>query len=198
MAPHIVLEWLGEPYQAVKLAHSELKKPGYLELNPLGAVPVLQDDDGWVLTEASAILDYLASTHPEANLGPNLAPRERAQYWSLLSFLSSNVHKAFGPIWAPQAFHPDKSQHEALRGSAIARIRSLMRILDDQLGGKEHPYGGRRTVIDALLFVFARWTEEKAGGLAEFPNLQRFYKRMSADQAVKHVLADEGLQAKAA
>jgi glutathione S-transferase len=192
LGPHIVLEWCGAPYEAVALAHADLKKPAFLALNPMGAVPVLQEDDGWTLTQASAILEYIAGKYPQKKLGADSTPHEQAEFHSWLSLLS-DVHKAFSPLWAPQAFVPDSRQHDAVRNAAIARVRKVMAILDARLGGRDHPYGNRRTAIDAQLYVFLRWTDKMAGGLAEFTNLQRLYSKLNDDQAIKRALTSEGL-----
>ncbi len=198
LGPHIALEWSGEKYQVAMLSHADLKKPSFLALNPLGQVPVLEENDGWVLTQASAILEYIAAKFPQKKLGPEQAPREQAEFRSWLALLQSDVHKAYSPLWAPQAFLPDSKQHDALRNAAIARVRKLMAVLDARLGGQEHPFGQRRTVVDAQLYVFLRWTDKMAGGLAEFTNLQRIFASMNGDQSVKRVLAAEGLVPSAA
>ena len=65
LAPHIVLEWIGAPYEAVRVQYGSEE---LLSINPAGAVPTFREDDGWLLTQAGAILDYLANKHPEAGL----------------------------------------------------------------------------------------------------------------------------------
>src|SRR3546814_5968497 len=76
LASHIVLEWIGKPYETQALSREEMKQAPYLKLNPLVAVPVLVDGD-WVLTQSAAILEYLAESNPQAGLMTE-AMRERA------------------------------------------------------------------------------------------------------------------------
>ena len=59
LATHIVLEWIGKPFETERITHAELKKPAFLAVNPLGAVPAIEDEHG-VLTQNAAILGYLA------------------------------------------------------------------------------------------------------------------------------------------
>jgi len=195
LGTHIALEWSGAPYEYVRLNHADLKTPHQLAINPSGAVPVLQEDDGWTLTEAGAIHRYIATLVPGARLGPDPGPRQEAEFLSWLSLLSSDVHKAFSPIWSPRLFHPDPAQHDALKQAARDRVQRLMLRLDEKLGDRAHPVANRRTVVDAHLFVFLRWTDKIGGGLQSFPALQRFYRDMTADPAVKRALAREGLVA---
>ena len=106
LAPHIVLEWIGEPYEAVKVQFGSQE---LLAVNPAGAVPTLREDDGWLLTQAGAIVDYLTRKHPEAGLasGPPLREQAEAHRWSC--FLTSDVHAAFWPIFLSARYTTDES-----------------------------------------------------------------------------------------
>ena len=84
LAPHIALEWIGEPYEAVKV---EFGSEELRAVNPAGAVPTFREDDGWLLTQASAILDYLAHKHPQAGLAGGDDLRAKAEAASLVRFL---------------------------------------------------------------------------------------------------------------
>src|SRR5687767_14682956 len=81
LAPHIALEWIGAPYEAVRVQYGSRE---LLAVNPAGAVPTLREDDGWLLTQAGAILDYLAQKHPEAKLagGNDMRAKAEAHRWS--------------------------------------------------------------------------------------------------------------------
>src|SRR5690606_4959730 len=80
-ATHIVLEWIGQPYETEAVPRDKLKQPEFLALNPVGSVPVFTDGD-LVLTQSAAILEYLAEKYPEANLMPDtLAGRAETRRW---------------------------------------------------------------------------------------------------------------------
>ena len=94
MSDHIALEWIGQSYTTQRMTKEGLKSPDYLKLNPAGAVPVLENE-GWVLTQNVAILNYLADSFPEAELGGDSTPKGRAEVNRWLAFLNSDVHTAF-------------------------------------------------------------------------------------------------------
>src|SRR5262245_4707596 len=106
LADHIVLEWIGEPHETVKMTWAGVKSREYLALNPDGAVPLLIDGD-YALTQNAAILCYLADRHPEARLLGDGTPRGRAEVMKWLAFLNSDLHPAFKPIFSPSRFLPD-------------------------------------------------------------------------------------------
>lgn len=191
LAPHIALEWIGAPYAAVRVQYGSAE---LLAVNPAGAVPTLREDDGWTLTQAGAILDYLASKHPEAGLGGanDLRGRAEAHRWS--AFLTSDVHAAFWPVFMPFRYTTDSG--EAARQAVVAAGHELVRKqfdrLDSHLQGRSYILGDERSVIDAYAFPMIRWAQRLLpGGVTEFPNVQALHDRLAADPAVQRVLARE-------
>src|SRR5690606_11221977 len=121
LAPHIVLEWIGAPYEAIKV---QFGSPELLAVNPAGAVPTLQEDDGWLLTQAGAILDYLAQKHPEAGLSGGAGARARAEAHRWSAFLTSDVHAAFWPIFMPQRYTTQSD--EAAKAAVVEAGQKLV------------------------------------------------------------------------
>ncbi len=192
LAPHIVLEWIGAPYKEVKIAigSDELKA-----LNPTGAVPVLQEDDGWVLTQASAILGYLAAKHPEAGLGgqPDLRAQADLHRWS--AFFTSDVHANFWPMFMPFRYTTDESEEAKKKVVDAATIvqEKQFALLDEHLAGREWILDGGRSIIDAYAFPMIRWGAKLLpGGLGKYPNIKALHDRMAADPAVQAVVEREG------
>lgn len=194
LAAHVVLEWIGQPY----VAHRA--KPGSEELlavNPTGAVPALREDDGWILTQASAILDYLAQKHPEAGLGTDGDPRHRAEMNKWNAFLTSDLHAAFWPFFSPGRYTTDTDQAalDAAQDAARLMIAKKLAILDAHMQGRDWMIGdgkGRRSITDAYIFPMIRWTKIAfSDDLARWPNLKALRDRIGADAAVQRVLADE-------
>lgn len=192
MADHIVLEWIGEPYQTEAVARDALRLPAYLHINPSGQVPALIDDDGWVLTENVAILNYLMDRFPQAGLGGDGSPRQRAEVNRWLAFLNSDVHPAFKPIFAAQRFVSDETQHAAMHELARQRLRGHFERLDAQLADRAW-LAGHRSVADAYLFVVLRWAKAKEIDLQGLDHLDAFRQRMHADAGVKAVMEAEGI-----
>jgi len=191
LAPHIVLEWIGAPFDAVRVQHGSKE---LLTVNPAGAVPTLREDDGWLLTQAGAILDYLAHKHPEAGLagGDGLRARADAHRWS--AFLTSDVHASFWPVFMPHRYTRDEG--DAARQAVVEAGHDLVRkqfaILDRHLDGRAHILNGGRSVIDAYAFPMMRWARKLLpGGLDAFPNVQALHDRLAGDPAVQKVLARE-------
>ena len=191
LAPHVVLEWIGEPCEAIKVQYGSKQ---LLKVNPAGAVPTFREDDGWLLTQAGAILDYLAHKHPEAGLagGDSLRAKAEAHRWS--AFFTSDVHAAFWPIFMPYRYTVDDS--EAARRAVVEAGHKLVAkqfgILDRHLDRREHILDGGRSVIDAYSFPMIRWAIKLLpGGVEGYPNVKALHDRMAADAAVQKVLEHE-------
>lgn len=191
MADHIALEWVGKPYEAHPVAREALRSPDYLKLNPSGQVPALVVEDDWVLTQNVAILNYLMDSFPEAGLDGKGSPRERAEVNRWLCFLNADVHAAFKPLFGPQRFIADESQHAALQDSARTHLRAHFERLDGQLS--DRPWlTGHRSVADAYLFVVMRWAKAKQVNLGGLDHLEAFFSRMQADPGVQAAMKAEG------
>lgn len=194
LAPNIALQWAGADYEVALMKHGDQKRPAYLEINPLGKVPALVRDDGEIMTEAAAILNWIAETWPDARLGGR-DPEERYRINHWLSFMTSEVHASgYGPHFGPQRFHPDESQHDTVRATAHERLAALYDELERRLDGRAHPVGERRTVADAYLFVLTLWADMTPVKLEERPGLKAFRQAMGADPGVDRALALQGMK----
>lgn len=190
LAPHIVLEWIGAPFEAVKVQYGS---PELLAVNPAGAVPTLREDDGWLLTQAGAILDYLAHKHPEAGLtgGDSLREKAEAHRWS--SFFTSDMHAAFWPIFMPYRYTTDDSDEARAKvvEAGHALVHKQFATLNAHLEGREWVLGSK-SVIDAYAFPMIRWGKKLLEGhLAQYPNVLALHDRLAADPAVQKVLDRE-------
>jgi glutathione S-transferase len=192
MSDHLALEWIGKPYSIEATSKESRKTPEYLKLNPAGAVPVLEHE-GWVLTQNMAILNYLADAFPESGLGGDGTPRSRAEVNRWLAFLNADVHPAFHPLFGSSSYLDDTSV-EQTKTHARTKLRELFGRADVQLQEKQW-LTGHRSIADAYLFVVTRWARAMNVDLSGYDRLSAFFERMSADPAVRKVLADEGLQA---
>lgn len=189
LADHIVLEWTGIAYQPVRMTRDQIKSDEYLAINPNGNVPLLVDGD-FTLTENAAILGYLAELHPDAKLLGDGSIRGRADVMRWLSYLNSDVHGAFKPIFSPANFMPDGSCAEALGAQARLQVASHLERIDRQMAGNDWLVGAR-SVADPYLFVMLRWAVAKNIAIDRFKNLSRFLERMYADPGVFAAIANE-------
>ena len=190
LAPHIVLEWIGAPYEAqsVEFGSAELRA-----INPSGAVPALIEDDGWILTQAGAILHYLAHKHPDADLAGDTDARGAAELDRWSSFFTGDLHPSFYPVFSPSRYTTsgEKAELEAVQEAGRKLVRRQLGLLNDHLAGKDWVLG-KRSVIDAYAFPMIRWAVKVLpGGIAGYPNVQALLDRVADDPAVQKVLAAE-------
>ncbi|HEV7327698.1 MAG TPA: glutathione S-transferase N-terminal domain-containing protein [Bosea sp. (in: a-proteobacteria)] len=191
LAPHIALEWTGRPFKAVMVQYGSEE---LLAVNPAGAVPTFREDDGWLLTQAGAVLDYLAHKHPEAELagGDGLRAKAEAHRWS--AFFTSDFHVAFWPIFMPFRYTTNTSDGalDAVKKAGQALVAKQFAILERHLDGREHILGGGCSIIDAYALPMMRWAIKLLPRqLAEYPNVQTLHDRIAADPTVQRVLARE-------
>lgn len=191
MADHIVLEWIGRPYELQRLSREERALPEFRQINPAGAVPVLEVD-GWVLTQNAAILNYLVDVHPEAGLGGDGSAKGRAEVNRWLAFVNSDVHPAFKPLFGSTAYLEDAAAIEKTKTHARTTLRTLFERADAQLAGRDWLVGSR-SIADPYLYVVLRWARGQNLDLGGLENLAQFTARMEADPAVQKVLKEEGL-----
>lgn len=195
-ADHIALQWTGGPFEVEVLTRETLKAPAFLAINPLGAVPAVVDKDAaggdFVLTQNAAIMGYIADSFPAAGLGGDGSARQRAEATRWLSFVNSDLHPAFKPLFNPGAFHPDETQHDAIKDAARERVRGLFGLADTQLMGRQW-LAGFRSFADPYLYITLRWADGQGIDLSGLDNLAELKRRMEADAGVRAALADEGL-----
>lgn len=191
LATHIVLEWIGEPYETQAVEQKALKETEFLVLNPVGSVPVLVDGD-LILTQSSAILEYLAEKYPQAGLMPeDIRARAETRRW--LGLVHSDLHKSFGLIFGKAAFSSDTAVQEAIAAGGISKALQLFAIIDKQLNGKEW-ITGTRSIVDPYLYTIIRWAYAVKMDLTGLPNVVALRERMNSDVGVKAALHAQGLQ----
>ncbi len=190
-ADHIALQWTGQPFEVELLDKDTLKAPAFLAINPAGSVPVVVDGD-FVLTQNAAIMGYIADTHPQAGLTGDGSPKQRAEATRWLSFVNSDLHPAFQPLFGPATFIEDDTQYDALRAAARKRLRGLFERADAQLA--DRPWlAGFRSFADPYFYITLRWAAGAKIDLSGLDNLAAFKQRMEADTGVQAVLKAEGL-----
>lgn len=189
LSPHIVLREAGLAFE-LELVDLATKKTGsggdYLGLNPKGYVPALALDDGQLLTEGPAILQYLADRVPEKRLAPPAGTMERYRLQELLNFIATELHKGFNPLFNPKA--PEEWK-VVVRELLAKRIEIVAR----QLAGRDYLMGDGFTVADAYLFTVLNWANFAKLDLSSWPVLKTYSARVAARPAVKAALVAEGL-----
>ena len=207
MAVHIVLEEIGEPYE-LELVSSRghlggvgTTSPEWKAKNPKGRVPALSGAAGRIggahdlLTEAQAILFFLARTHLDARLLPDdIAGQARAIEW--MNWLSSNVHAmSYGQIWRPNRFVADERDYAAVQGKGQQNVREQYAYIESLLGdGRDWALPGGYSVVDPYLLVFYEWGVRIGLGMpTSYPAWRRLTEQTLVRPAVQRVLRDENI-----
>lgn len=191
LAALIVAREAGIPIEIEKVdlrasPHRTQDGSDFSAINPKGYVPALRLDDGELLTEGVAILQYLADLEPKAGLAPLAGTFERHRLQEWLTFISSELHKTFSP-WL---FHPEYGEQAA--AVARARIAHRFEFLDRHLGDRDHLLDRGFTVADAYCFTIVRWAPSKGVDLHRFRNLAGYLTRIEGRPNVQEALrADE-------
>jgi glutathione S-transferase len=194
LAPHIVLEWIGEPYE---LERVQLRTPDYLKINPLGQVPAVIDGDSGVMNQADAILKYLAHKYPDAKLGDNGTLQDAYELDRWLAFFTGDVHPAFFPFFVPARYwtENDEKAHKTIKEASYKLIERVFNYLDQHLEGRNHVANDRRTIADPYAFAMIRWGNNIPNKpLSDYPNIYRFYQQFREDEGVKRAMEQQGIK----
>jgi glutathione S-transferase len=186
LAPHIVLRELALPFELVQVdnqAKTTADGEDFLQINPKGYVAALQLDNGQVLTEASAILQYLADLKPAAHLAPANGSWERVRLQEWLNFIATEIHGGLA------VFFNSAIQGE-VRSLFQATLFKRFAVLVKTLEHKDYLLG-EYSVADAYLFVVLRWAAFHAIDLGDWPALAAFQQRVGERPAVIAALATE-------
>ena len=188
LAPHIALRELGTDFKLVRFDRKEqtFEGDGKLEeVNPKGYVPVLELDNGERLTEAAAVLQYIADQAPQSGLAPPLGSFERYRLQEWLNYLASEVHKSFWPF-----FH---SGCESEKPNQRERLLSRFQFIERSLGDKPFLMGDAFTVADAYLLTMLNWLRPAGFDIAPWPKLKAYRNRLRERPSVRAALEAEGL-----
>jgi len=189
LSPHIVMSEAGIKTELVKVntkTHTLADGSDFYAINAKGYVPVLELDGGQRLTEGPAIVQYLADQRPASGLIPAAGSFERYQVQEWLNFITTELHKQFGPLFAA-------TTPEAYKAFLVDKIGGRFDWLSERLQGKDYLMGKQFTVADAYLYTILRWTPRVAIDLAKWPLLAAYMARVDARPKVQEALVAEGL-----
>ena len=189
LSPHIVLNEAGLPYTTEKVDLKSKKTESgadFTTINAKGAVPALVLDDGSVLTEGAAIVQYLADQKPQSGLAPPAGTMPRYRLIGLLNYIASEVHKNFSPLFNPRAAADWKA-------AAIANLESRFTWLSGYLGDKKYLLGDTFSVADAYLFTVLGWTAKVGIDLGKWPVLAAYHATIAQRPKVQEAMRAEGL-----
>jgi glutathione S-transferase len=189
LSPHIALLEAGLPYDLVKVDLKAKKLENgddYLKVNPKGQVPALALDSGELVTEGPVIVQMIADKAAGTNLAPARDSTERYKLLEWLNFITSEVHKSFGPLFSPVLADDAKAFFKD-------RVMGKFKYVDGALAGHDYLMGKQFTVADGYLFTMLSWADRMKFDLSGMPNLVAYRDRVAARPKVKEALTKEGL-----
>ena len=189
LSPHIALLEAGMPFDLVKVDLKAKKLENgddYLKVNPKGQVPALDIGNGELLTEGPVIVQMIADKAAGKNLAPANGSTERYKLQEWLNFITTELHKNFGPLFSPVLADDAKAFFKD-------RVMAKFKYVDGALAGHDYLMGKQFTVADGYLFTMLNWAERMKFDLSAMPNLLAYKARVAARPKVQEALAKEGL-----
>lgn len=189
LAPHIIMQEAGLPVELEQVDlnhHTTAHGENYFNINGRGQVPLLELDNGEYLSEGAIIAQYLADLEGSNRLIPAPSDMNRYRVAEWQNYVSSELHKGFGPLF-----------NAGINSEAKAVLRNALRSkyawLDSRLAATPFLTGDQFTVADAYLFVVTRWSALIDLDLSDLDNVQSFMDRVARRPAVRAALKAEGL-----
>ncbi|MGZ5161934.1 MAG: glutathione transferase GstA [Burkholderiales bacterium] len=189
MAVHIVLREAGVPFELEKVDLRSKRTQGgedYVQINPKGYVPALRLEDGSVLTEVGVCVQYVADLAPQTDLAPVAGTMARYRLMEWINFISTEIHKTFGPLFDPSA-------SGELRERQIGLLGKRFDYIAEHLTQSGFLTGDKFTAADAYLFTVLNWTHVVKVDASAWPRLQAYVKRVAERPAVRETMKTEGL-----
>jgi glutathione S-transferase len=189
LSPHIALLEAGLPYDLIKVDLRAKKLENgddFLKVNPKGQVPVLALDSGELVTEGPVIIQMIADKVADKNLAPARDSTDRYKLLEWLNFITTELHKSFGPMFSPVLADEAKAFFKD-------RVMGKFKYVDSQLAGRDYLMGSQFSVADGYLFTMLSWADRMKFDLSDMPNLVAYKARVGARPKVQEALTKEGL-----
>ena len=189
LAPHIALYETGLPFEIEKVDFATKKTDrgdDFMQIDPKGYVPTIRLNDGSILTEGGAILQYIADHQPDSGLAPKAGTMERYRLQEWLTFIGTEIHKAFSPMF-------NEAASEEVKTNARNLLTKRLGYVETQLVNKPYLMGDTFSVADAYLFTVVRWSNFSGLDLSPFSKLQEYMARIAARPQVQAAMKAEGL-----
>ena len=196
LASHIIMEEAGVKYESTKVdlkTHTTEKGEEYVKINPKNQVPAMIMDNGQLMTEGVAIMQFVADQQPEKNLMPKWGTPDRYHAIEWLNYVSTEIHKGLGSFFGIDRLVSNKEGNAEFRQSMKAVMAKKYAYLNEHFQKNQYLMGSQFTAADAYLFTVTRWCDHLQVDLSKFTHLLSFMERVKNRPAVKKVLQAEGL-----
>jgi glutathione S-transferase len=189
LASHIALHESGLPFEIDQfIAATGMTTSGedFKQVNPKGYVPAIRLNDGSVLTEGAAVLQYIADQNPLSGLAPKAGTMERYRLQEWLTFIGTEIHKSYSPLF-------NKAVLPEVKSRSFDLLTRRLGYVETELASKPYLMGEHFTVADAYLFVVVKWSERVGFDLAQFPRIREYLARIFTRATVQAAMKAEGL-----
>jgi glutathione S-transferase len=190
LAAHIALCEADIPYELDKYdMRSRTTQDGgdYLAINPNGYVPALQlDNNEGILTEVSAILMYIADQAPEQSLMPKCAGLSLYRTVQWLSFIATEVHKSYSPMF-------NRAATPEWKAASLEKLKTRYDYVENELKKRPYLLGEKFSIADAYLFVTTTWAVPVNLDLSAWPHLKAYSEKIAQRPAVIKAMTEQGL-----
>jgi len=186
-ASTIAFHEAGLPVELVRVdtkTHTLKDGSDYYQINPKGYVPAIQLDSGEVFTEGAALLQFIGDQKPETAIIPKAGTLDRFRANEWLTFISSEIHKGFSPLFNPDLKDDAKTVLQN-------KLQKRFDILDKHFAGHKFLMGEQFTVADAYLYTVISWAPGLKIDLDKWPNLAKYRLRVAERPKVKAALQAE-------
>ncbi len=187
LSPHIVLRELGLPFELIRVNNRTKRSADgqdFYQVNPKGYVAALMLDDGRVITEGTAIVQYLADLRPDTSLAPPPASFERVRLQEWLNFITSEIHSGSSPLF-------NAALPEEVKTLFRDKLRRRLDVVAQTLEKQPFLLGEHFSVADAYLFTVLRWMAPFSIELKYWPSLTRYMALIAQRESVQAALAAE-------
>lgn len=184
LSPLIVLKELELPHQLIKVDNQTKRTADgrdFRAINPKGYVAALELDNGEVLTEGPAIIQYLADLKPSAGLAPPAGTWPRVRLQEMLNFIPSEIHAGVAPLF-------NRDLPESAQAIFRERLFRRMAVLEETLGERPYLLGAAFTVADAYLYTVLGWFSFFAIETSRWPAVAAYEQRIAQRPAVQAAL----------
>jgi glutathione S-transferase len=189
LSPHIILRETNTPFTLVKVDLAAKKAEDgsdFFGVNPNGYVPALQLDDGTILTEGPAIVQYIADTAGATSLAPANGTLGRYKLQSWLNFISTELHKTFSPLFGT-------SMPESGKAVMKEKLHERFAVIEKHLAKSPYVMGDSFTLPDAYLFTVLGWTRPLQLDMERYPHIRAYLERVAERPTVQAAMKAEGL-----
>lgn len=187
MVGQVALEWANVAYDAVTMNAQSSKSPEFLAKNPMGSVPLLEEGD-FLLTQNTAIMQYLSETYPAAHLFGSGDAKQQAHAHQWFGFINADIHSKFSILFSPARY----ASSEAAQAEIVTQVKALLRkqfeAINTHLQGRDY-LADELTIADVYLMVVLNWAGFKDIDLSGLDQLPALLQRVSSNDAVQKVLA---------